>query len=529
MSKFNDTNLVAQASRTQLDLLRDLKREKLERVKAGRDILSFTQRMARTEDGGPFQVDPFHQTVSAILDKFIDDIAAKRSPRIILTAPSRCGKTELTVRSLLPCAVGRFPEWECKVLTHSQELADMHGRDIRVTMTDPLYHSIYPNVTVDPKRQASADMGIIDPRTNRPYHGSLKCMGIDGGVVGQGAMLMVIDDPHKNMEEARSGTITQKIFESYQSGLAQRVAPGGGILIMATRWTELDLIGRILDSPMGQRFEVYSFPAFDENDVPLCARHEEMWREARETVDVKIWSSMYMCNPFAAEGTEFLLEDLEGSTVPSPPDLKNCRVFITSDPANKETKTSDYWATLVWALDSEDNLTLIDHVHKRNINALEYIDDLFALAAKYKPYKVWVEDCPTTNAIRALINRTMRERRAFFGIEYMPTGGKDKLSRSSAISARVRQGKVKFVQCPFLSQLFREMVSFPDGKNDDLVDCCSMAGKAIETLMPPVLPNVVEKDVVPYGSPDYFDQEAQQKGPDQAVFEGYARRPAKLF
>jgi len=499
----------------------ELRRRALTQLQS-RDILEFFKATADFE----VEIDQFHIEMAEILQQFVADCEAKLSPRLIISAPPRAGKTQLVVRALVPYVAGLHPSWETKVVTHSQDLADMHGRDIRKVMSDPLFNKIFPATKLDPNRRSVSDLGFVDS-TGKPTPGSFKCMGISGSLTGQGATILVCDDLLSNLEDARSETTTQKIYDDFQATVMTRIAPGGGVILMATRWTELDPTGRVLDGPLGGIFTYHKYPAYDEQGNILIKRFEKDWEVARKTLDPKIFSSLYMCEPFAAEGDIYRLSDLEGNVVDKAPDPKHRRVYFTCDPAASSKETSDFWTIGVFALDEHDNLTWLDQYHKRGIDSLQYVEALFSLAKQYKPAKILMERCHASNVMEPLINKTMRERREYYNIEYPTTGNKDKVSRSQSIAARVKQGKVKFLRSSFLSTLFRELISFPDGKHDDLADTLAMMGTGLDTCVSPVLPTLEPEDIIPHDTPDYlYRDKPKDTGPR---CEGIARRPSRLF
>ena len=69
--------------------------------------------------------------------------------------------------------------------------------------------------------------------------------GINSGVTGFGADVMVIDDPVKDAAEADSTAHRRRVVNEYRSTLATRVHPGGSVLLVMTRWNELDLAGEL--------------------------------------------------------------------------------------------------------------------------------------------------------------------------------------------------------------------------------------------------------------------------------------------
>ena len=488
-----------------------------------RHVLEFARGFSNFE----FVTDTFHKELSAILDKFRADVEAGRSPRIIISAPPQVGKTNLIVHSFAPYLLGMHPEWDVIVATYSQDRADDHGREIRARMSSPDFANLFPTVGLDPAKRSVSNIGLVNPKSNRAHKGAYLGAGISGGITGHSCNVFIGDDLIKNLEEARSPGTTQKIFDEYQASVLTRMQPGGGIILLATRWTETDPSGLILDSAMGEDYEYYAFPAFNEEDQPLVKAREADWRKLRKSMDAKTWSAMYMCEPICEEGAIYSAADLQSNVGKAPP-LSQLRTYISTDPAASSKETSDYWAALVFGLDKDDNMWVLDKYHARGIDSLTYVDALFDLCAKYKPSKVFMERCHASNVLQPVIDKHMRETRTYYNFEYPTTGNKDKVSRSASSAARVKQGKVKFSSelSAFLPTLFRELASFPDGKNDDLQDCLAQVINQMgKTILPYIKPPeaVTERD---NGKAAYFEKRRAAKSPD---YEGIARQPRKLY
>ena len=57
---------------------------------------------------------------------------------------------------------------------------------------------------------------------------------------------MIIDDPHSE-QDALSPKALESAYEWYTSGPRQRLQPGGIIVIVMTRWSTKDLVGKVLN------------------------------------------------------------------------------------------------------------------------------------------------------------------------------------------------------------------------------------------------------------------------------------------
>jgi hypothetical protein len=89
--------------------------------------------------------------------------------------------------------------------------------------------------------------------------------GRGGPITGRGADLLLIDDPIKDAEEARSEMTRRTLHEWYSSVAYTRLQPGAAVILACTRWHEDDLAGRLLrEDPKG--WVVLSLPAIAEVD-----------------------------------------------------------------------------------------------------------------------------------------------------------------------------------------------------------------------------------------------------------------------
>ena len=66
-----------------------------------------------------FQMGWFHKEVCAKLDQFLQDVIDRKSPRLIICAPPRHGKSEPVSRRFPAYALGRFPTLEIMACSYS--------------------------------------------------------------------------------------------------------------------------------------------------------------------------------------------------------------------------------------------------------------------------------------------------------------------------------------------------------------------------------------------------------------------------
>lgn len=122
----------------------------------------------------------------------------------------------------------------------------------------------------------------------------------------------LIDDPHKNWQEAMSATICKGIQDWFDSTFFTRLEPGGTLVLTHTRWTQQDLIGYCLDQHPEENWIVIRFPALaEEEDIlgrkpgeALCPEryNEEALKRIQRVLGSQMWNGLYQQRPSALEG-----------------------------------------------------------------------------------------------------------------------------------------------------------------------------------------------------------------------------------
>ena len=145
--------------------------------------------------------------------------------------------------------------------------------------------------------------------------GGVRAVGVGEGVTGQGADLILIDDPVKSREEAESEVYRDKTYDWYTDDLYSRCEPNAAIVITMTRWHEDDLVGRILASEDAGQWEVVNLPALAEANDPLgrtegqalCPdRYDETALAGIQRVQTAYsFGALYQGHPTAREGSMF--------------------------------------------------------------------------------------------------------------------------------------------------------------------------------------------------------------------------------
>lgn len=282
-----------------------LRSERLNRIRRRR-LLPWVMHVQRPPGG--YLVAPFHVRICAALERFSAAVARKESPRLMILTPPRHGKTAITSQAFPVWYLARNPGHEFACASYGDDLADDNSRIARVIARSQEAFEVFPEL--EPKVQKRAQLGDYRRITTDKIDnwsvgsgGSYKAVGVGSALTGRGAHVLCIDDPHKDRQEADSLAERNKVWNWYTSTAHTRLAPGGGVVLIQTRWHEDDLGGRLLDLAErgGDPWEVLHLPAIAERDE-LVEEHEfEIAREAEQ-----------LCGPLPRDAQGRLCWRLEG-------------------------------------------------------------------------------------------------------------------------------------------------------------------------------------------------------------------------
>ncbi len=425
-----------------------------------------------------------HQEVCKELDQFLADVAAGKNPRLMLFAPPRHGKSELASRRFPAYALGRHPDLSIIATSYGAELASSMNRDVQRIIDSPAYSNLFPSTKLWGENiRTVADGSYLrnsDIFEVVGHRGVYKSSGVGGGITGRGMHIGIIDDPFKDAEEAYSQTIRDKVWEWYTSTFYTRLMPGGGILIILTRWHEDDLAGRILKhaAENGEQWRVVSYPAIAEKDEahrkegePLHADRYDLGQlgRIRTAVGSRVWASLYQQRPSAAEGSIFKREWWKTyETMSEEPaaiikELGITHVVQFWDTAFK-TKTANDYSVCVTLGQAEHKFYVLDR-WKGKVEFPELKNTAIAHAAKWMPHTLLIEDAASG---ASLIQELQRD--SLLPVHPIKVD-KDKVSRAYAVTPLLEAGRVAYpAKASWASDFVDTLATFPNAEHDDDVD-----------------------------------------------------------
>ena len=396
------------------------------------------------------------------------------------------GSAKSTYASMLFPAwyLSRHPDHAIIAASHTAELAERFGRRVRNLIAE---HAALLGVQLSPDNQAAG-------RWETTQHGEYFAAGILGPITGRRADLAVIDDPVKSRAEADSEVVQERIWEWWKADLSTRLKPGAKVVLIMTRWHEDDLGGRVLRDMQegGRPWEVLRLPMEAEyGDALGRVTGEPLWPEwftadmrADAKRDSRTWSALYQQAPAPETGTYFQREWLR--PVATMPPRESLRIYGGSDYAVTDDG-GDYTVHVVVGVDSDHRLWLLD-IWRAQTAADVWVEAFCDLVKQWKPIG-WAEEQGQIKAgIGPFLNRRMRDRRAYVARMDFPTRG-DKSVRAQSIRGRMAlDGLYIPANASWRADLESEMMSFPVGKHDDMVDALGLVGQLLDRMISPPEP-----------------------------------------
>lgn len=407
---------------------------------------------------------------------------------LIVEMPPQHGKSTTITETFPSAYLMRNPDKEVMVASYSDDLAKRFGsRNLAKfnELAGPMY-----GLAVSPTKHTSNEWQIMNHR------GAMHSMTILGSATGKHADLLIIDDPLKDMQEADSATIRDKVFDEWQASFYSRLSADGSVIVIMTRWNVDDLAGRLLKE-MALPWQEVKLPALAEEHDPLgrtvgepLAPYEPInkgteWAKATQLVSgSRVWAALYQQRPvleggniFKASQVNYYLPDAatatklgldHDDTIAILPKME--KEWSSWDLTFTDKDTSDFVAGQTWGK-SQSNFYLLDRVHAR----MDFNKQLRAIQAMHirrpNAKAIYIEDKANGSAI---IN-TIRQQISGI-IPVVPKG--DKVTRANVVVPFFEAGNVYLPHPkwqPWVREMLDEWTGFPNMEHDDEVDSMDQA------------------------------------------------------
>lgn len=433
-----------------------------------------------------------HKDICRRLERFSHQVARGESPRLMLQMPPRHGKSLLATQKFPGWHLGRYPHHEFITASYSASLANKFSKTTRALLRSQEHLNVFPECRIDEDDASVEGWSTVQGGAYFPT-------GVGGPATGRGAHVLVIDDPVKNREEADSETVREAIKDWYTSTAYTRLAPGGGVLVIQTRWHDDDLSGwleHLSDNDMGDEWEVVRYPAIATEDERYRKKGEalhperyplEALKRIEKAVGTRDWNALYQQNPIPDTGDFFKKEDLRFYEEHERPPLEELAIYAAADFAIGQKQQNDNTVIYIAGIDRDMRMWLLDR-YKGHWGTLLIIKNLCLAHNTWEPEMFGGEKGHIEMTLNPVLNEYKhRPEYNAPGLFLRPLkpGRNDKVARARPIQGLVQAHSVFFPKnAPWLADALIEILRFPAGKHDDDVDALAWLGKMYELFSP---------------------------------------------
>ena len=436
-----------------------------------------------------YYADPFHYMVAEALER----VERGECKRLMIFAPPRHGKSELSTRRFPAWYMGRNPDKNVISASYNGDFATTFGREVRGIVKSDQYKQLFTSIGIKSDNRAADEWELESG-------GKYFAVGVGTGTTGKGAHLFLIDDPIKDRKEVKSANFRSDQWDWYRDVVYTRLEEDAAIVLTLTRWHYDDIAGRLIEmmnDGKGLPWEILVLPAIPEvrwieredgtkemvlNEDgtvpgdPLRRKPKEPLAPNRfsynalmdraEVLGERSFSALYQQKPMADDGGMFRADWFE-----PPAELPARRVRVRA--WDLAASADGDWTVGVLMSKDADGVFYIENVIRFRGSPLDVEKKIFETARNDgRSVSIFIPQDPgqagksqAQGFIRRLAGYIVKSRR--------PTGSKE--TRAAAFAAQAEARNVKMVKALWNDCFTDELETFPLGVNDDQVDAASDA------------------------------------------------------
>lgn len=459
---------------------------------------------------------PHHHLLCEAFEK----VASGENLRLAVSIPPQHGKTRTLTLGGAAWFMGKFPHKHMILGFYNQDFANENGALCREIMQTSGYKATFPGTTFQ-KGSKSKD-NLITTRGGR-----MAFIGRGGSGTGKPADLIILDDPLKNAQEAESLTIRRELHSWYNKVIYSRVRATTAIIIIHTRWSEDDLIGRLCDpdhpehdekqakawtylnvpavlspGPLAEALKADLKPSKEPEVVeafgagPIAA----LWPEefplrhlaSAKALDPLGFGALYMGKPTPDDGYYFRKENIVEYDRGDLPE--HLRFYGASDHAVSERQERDSTVIGTAGVDERDDIWIMPDLVWEQMETDRTVEEIIRAMREHEPELWWLENEMISKSFGPFLRKRMDEDKVYTPI-YPVTPSKDKRTRARSIQGRMQQRKVHFPRyADWWPAAKSQLLKFPYGAHDDFVDFIAHIGNGLTQELRASRPSVANDD-----------------------------------
>lgn len=428
------------------------------------NLKCFAIRSFKTLNPGMEFLDNWHID---LIVRHLNAISEGDIKRLIINIPPRALKSTLVSVIWPAWILAMDPTKRIIVASYSMALSQKHSQECRQILQSKWYRDEFPETRILTGNNTKSKFLTTQ-------NGFRFATSIGGTLTGEGADILIVDDPITPMQAATEIAREQAIhwFEQTFSSRLNNKRKGAIVLVMQ-RLHKDDLAGHLLKK---RSWHHLNLPAMTERDIlyaigdfkylrkagePLDPKREDIpeLEIAREEIGSYGFNAQYLQKPVQIDGGLIKACWVIKESLPASFDA----VYQSWDCAVKHGRKNDYSVCTTWGV-WNNKYYLIDMLRKK-LEFPELRASFLQLAKQYGPDGILVEDKVSGQALI----QDMKANTFLPIIGIMPTS--DKAVRAMSVSPLFESGKIVVnSSATWITEFELELTNFPDTEHDDIVD-----------------------------------------------------------
>ncbi len=417
--------------------------------------------------------------------------------RIIITMPPRYLKSHTISVALSAWLLAIDPTKKIIVASYNQQLANNFLSQVKRVMKSDWYTSLFPDTKI-------VSGGGLKNKILTSANGFRFATSINGTLTGEGADIIIADDPHKPLDILNKKS-RKRVHEWFDNTFMSRLnnKRNGVVIVVMQRLHIDDLVGYLQTKPYAKNWYTLNLEMIASKDCTIeiddktyKRQQGSLLHESRDNyedvemlkqeVGESVFMAQYQQSPISCEGTIIKKSWIQEYEEESILNKHNKKYFISIDTAIKPGVGNDFTAITVWfyldekASSGSKNKASINDVPTKTsvyledvlnikINYPNLISLTCELINKYRPQGIVIEDAASgSQLIQHLKNVIITPI-----FSKIPTRGKEiRLTFASLLFERKLVYFNKKMSEYYTS--INQITNFPNVKNDDICDSVSM-------------------------------------------------------
>lgn len=401
--------------------------------------------------------------------------------RLIINIPPRYTKSIITSVLFPAWCWARDPSLRFMFASYSQSLSTKHSTDRRTIIESEWYQTGWGSAV-----KLSSDQNVKTEFVNEA-RGHMVATSMLGTAIGKGGTYIIIDDPH-DPKIAESELRRNATIEAFDRTFTTRLddKKNGKIIIIMQRLHENDLTGHLLRQggwdhimvpAIAERKTIVKFPSGrtlvrEPGDILHPERDDAKAIEGQRRMGSYSFAGQYQQTPSPSGGG--MIQNKWWKFYKEFPKGLEEQILVV-DASFKETAKGSFVVIQAWGKCQADRF-LLGQFRKR-IDFVATIEALRQMSAKWPLARAKLIEERANGA--AIISVLRKEISGIIAIN--PTESKE--ARLSAVSPQIESGNVYLPDpsiAEWVNEYMEEFDQFPNGINDDQVDCTAYALRRFE-------------------------------------------------